>query len=53
MTRNTERRTTNNSQYNSPNTIGGNGFFGKIMCIRYYSRELTDAEILENQQIDN
>ena len=47
------RRTTNNSQYILPNTIGGNGFFGKIMCIRYYSRELTDAEILENQQIDN
>lgn len=47
------RRTRNNSQYIIPNTIGGNGFFGKIMCIRYYSRELTDAEILENQQIDN
>ena len=47
------RRTRNNSQYIISNTIGGNGFFGKIMCIRYYSRELTDAEILENQQIDN
>ena len=47
------RRTTNNSQYIISNTIGGNGFFGKIMCIRYYSRELTDAEVLENQQIDN
>lgn len=56
ITRNYEafyRRTTNMPHYNIQNTIGGNGFFGKIMCIRYYSRELTDAEVLENQQIDN
>lgn len=48
-----QRRTTNQSSWNVLNTIGGNGFFGKIMCIRFYSRELTDAEVLENQQIDN